>query len=207
MRKMIERPESPTTSPGRGWSREELRGRAVAIAVLSFFGLSWASWGTSTGVSRSVETWITAAAVLCFLALLVGAVLIFWRVASAPASQQSSQGRAIGRRFGFIVGVEFVGLIIAARVLAGTGHAELIPTVVCLGVGIHFFPLSRMFKIPMYDLTGAALCLAALATAVLAPVTGRSALWTMLPGFGAALALYITSALLIRAATTSPARS
>ncbi len=46
--------------------------------------------------------------------------------------------------------------------------------------------------------TGAALCCIALATALFAALTSHPALWTMLPGFGAALTLYTSSALLLR---------
>jgi hypothetical protein len=176
--------------------REELRGRGVGMMVLSFFGLGWASWGLADGVAAGVDTAITVVAVLCAVAAVVGAVLLFRRSASAPSGADALRARPAGKRFGFIVAAEFIGIFVIARVLAVTGLTELIPAIVCLGVGIHFFPLTRLFNVPIYHYTGGALCLITLATVVLAPLTGQSALWTMLPGLGAALVLFTTSALL-----------
>ncbi|MGW0228475.1 hypothetical protein ACWDWO_09200 [Actinopolymorpha singaporensis] len=85
-----------------------------------------------------------------------------------------------------------------SAVLGRTGRPEVIAPVVCLGVGIHFFPLRRLFAVPLYDATGLALCAIAVATAIAAPLSGNAALWTLLPGVGAAITLYATGALLLR---------
>ncbi|SDR83293.1 hypothetical protein [Actinopolymorpha singaporensis] len=85
-----------------------------------------------------------------------------------------------------------------SAVLGRTGRPEVIAPVVCLGVGIHFFPVCRLFAVPLYDATGLALCAIAVATAIAAPLSGNAALWTLLPGVGAAITLYATGALLLR---------
>jgi hypothetical protein len=69
---------------------------------------------------------------------------------------------------------------------------------VCAGVGVHFIPLARLFHVPAYYVTAGALCLIAIATFAIAPSTSTPALWTLLPGIGAALILYITSGVLLR---------
>lgn len=188
-----------TTAPTVAHFREELRGRAVGTAVLAYFALAWTGWGMSAGVPTAVEAPVTAISALCFLVLVGGAVVVYRRAASLPSGHDTAQSRRISRRFGIIVAAEFIGLIILAGILAATGHSQLIPAVVCLGVGIHFFPLRRLFNVPIYDRTGAVLCAIAIATAPLATFAHQPALWTMLPGFGAALTLYTTSALLLHA--------
>ena len=193
---------SADTSVVGGPTREQLRGGAVGIAVLAYFALAWTGWGASTGMPTAVEIPVISAAALCTLTLFGGAVFTYRRGASVPPGVHSAQGRSIGRRFGVIVAAEFIGLAIIAWIPGVTGHPQLIPAIVCLGVGIHFFPLRRLFAVPIYDRTGTALCVIALATVVLAPVTGQPRLWTMLPGLGAALTLYITCALLLRGNTT-----
>lgn len=192
---------SPVVS---GPAREERRGGAIGIAVLAYFSLAWTGWGMSTGVPTAVEVPVIAAAALCSLVLVAGAVRTYRQAAVLPSGELAGRGRSTDRRFGLVVAAEFIGLAVIARILVVTGHSQLIPTMVCLGVGIHFFPLSRLFTVRLYDRTGAALCLVALATAVLAPLTGQAALWTMLPGFGAALTLYATCALLVRGKTMRP---
>jgi hypothetical protein len=105
------------------------------------------------------------------------------------------------------VGVVVLAYFALAR--TGWGMSAGVPVVVevpvivvaavgCLGVGIHFFPLRRLFGVPLYDRTGVALCVLAVLTALLAPVTGIPALWTLIPEVGAALTLYGTAALLLR---------
>ncbi|MBE1488536.1 hypothetical protein [Plantactinospora soyae] len=203
-----EQPSTTEAGAGAGgFAREDIRGRAVGIVVMAFFGLAWISWGLSADLPAPVETALTVASALATLLAIGGAVHLFRRSATVPAGAAVERDRAAGRRFGLIVAAEFVGIYVIARVLAAVDHTELIPMVVCLGVGIHFFPLTRLFKIPLYDLTGLGLCLVTVGTAVLAPLTGHSALWTVLPGLGAALVLYATATVLFRAAVgTRPGR-
>ena len=85
-----------------------------------------------------------------------------------------------------------------AGILGATGHARVIPAIVCAGVGVHFIPLGRLFHVPAYYVTASALCLVAVATFVIAPTTSTAALWTLLPGIGAATVLYATCAVLLR---------
>ena len=148
-------------------SRAELRGRAVGTINMALFALAWTNWGL-TGIPDIVAASTIAAAVLCSVACVAGAVLVFRRADTAPRGPEVARGRAAGRRFGAVVAAEFIGLAVIAWILGATGHSPLIPAVVCLGVGIHFFPLARLFAVPLYDRTGAALCLVAVATTVLA---------------------------------------
>jgi hypothetical protein len=183
-------------------SRTDLRGRAIGTINLALFALAWTNWGL-TGIVDTVAVSTIAAAVLCSVACVAGAILVFRRAAAAPDSMDVARGRAVGRRFGAVVAAEFIGLAVIAWILGATGHSPLIPAVICLGVGIHFFPLARLFAVPLYDRTGAALSLVAVAAAVLAPLTGNATLWTLLPGIGAALVLYATCASLLHMCTTA----
>lgn len=181
-------------------TRAQVRGYASGITVLAIFALAWTSWGLSTDLPAFIAISITAAALLCFLVLLGGAIMIFRRArAVASGADAAIRVKGMGRRFGIIVGAEIVGLVVVFRVLAVTGNERFIPAAVCLGVGIHFVPLRRLFHAPVYNLTAAALCALALATVPVALLTGQTALWTMLPAFGATLTLFTTSALLLHA--------
>lgn len=134
-------------------------------------------------------------------ALIAASVLTYRRAASLPGGSRAARGRLVGRRFGLVVAAELLGLGVIARLLTATHHAQLTPAVICLGVGVHFFPLARLFAAPIYHRTGAALCLVAVLTAVLAPTTHHPVLWTALPGIGAAGVLYATCALLVHGYT------
>lgn len=182
-------------------NRAEVRGRASGMLVLGWFGLAWAGWGLSGGFPAAVEAPVLTVAGLVFAALIVRAVLMFRQARTLPPGDPETgraAGRAIGWRFGLIVAAEFIGLFVIARILALTGLTQLIPAIVCLGVGVHFFPLARLFAVPVYGWTGAALCAIAVLTVVLAPLLAAPTLWTALPGFAAALTLDLTAAVLPR---------
>jgi cell division protein FtsW (lipid II flippase) len=91
-----------------------------------------------------------------------------------------------------IVTVEVVILLAAAIALSRTGHQHQIAAVLCAVVGLHFLPLARLFRAPVLNATAFAMCVVAIATFALAPA--RPALWTALPGIGAAAILYATCA-------------
>jgi hypothetical protein len=186
-------------------NRAELRGRASGMIVLGYFALAWTGWGASAGVPAGVQIALVAVAALAFAALVAGAVLMFRQARALPEPDAAEReegrraGRRIGIRFGIVVVIEFAGIAVIARVLAITGRTDLIPLLVCLGVGVHFFPLARLFRLPVYDRTGIALCAVAVATALAAPLLGLPILWTLLPGLGAALVLFATSGAMLRA--------
>ncbi|MFD2078404.1 hypothetical protein SAMN05421678_11454 [Actinopolymorpha cephalotaxi] len=191
-------PHATGAPAATGLARPEVRGRAVGIVVMSFFAFGWTGWGLSTGVPAGVANVVRIVSALCLLSLLGWAILAFRRSASLHPGTTDYQSRRVGRTFGIVVGAEFLGLFVVAAVLGRTGHPEVIAPVVCLGVGIHFFPLRRLFGVRLYDATGLAMCVTAIATAIVAPLSGNTALWTLLPGLGAAFTLYATGALLLR---------
>ncbi len=83
-------------------------------------------------------------------------------------------------------------------------HWEWLGPAIAIPVGLHFFGLARLFRVPLYNLTGAALCAVALATFLWIParvgVTGQlsfmagapAPLWRLVPGLAAALVLWMT---------------
>ncbi|GGK14075.1 hypothetical protein GCM10011583_52610 [Streptomyces camponoticapitis] len=180
-------------------SRAELRGRATGVGVMAFFGLGWTACGvTDMPVTAGRAVFALGVAVTITFAVLGSRMSR--RAADAPTSGEPTADRKkkAGLRFALVVVAEWVAIFVIARVLVATDHAEAIPAFVAAVVGVHFFPLARLFGVRVYHLTGAAICAAALAAAVLAPLTSTPALWTALPGFGSAAALYATSVSLLR---------
>jgi len=165
------------------------------VTFLAFFALAWVGWGTGGHLPT-----IPQVVVVVLAALLSGALTMYaWRLprrmGTDPqfADNTPDSGASPSRSFGLIVAAEWIGLFVIAGILGATGHATVIPAVV-----VHFIPLARLFHVPAYYVTAGALCLIAIATFAIAPSTSTPALWTLLPGIGAALILYITSGVLLR---------
>jgi hypothetical protein len=85
-----------------------------------------------------------------------------------------------------------------ASILLSTFQLDrFIPPVTALIVGIHFFPLARLFHVPVYFLTGALLSVLALVALVALPlglpIAGPSPYnWSLFVGVGTTLVLWLT---------------
>ena len=63
-------------------------------------------------------------------------------------------GKRTGIAFGIVFAVEFILIATAAAILTKLDRPLLIPVVIALIVGLHFFPLARLFHVPVYSITG-----------------------------------------------------
>lgn len=181
-------------------SRAELRGRATGAGVMAFFGLGWMACGV-TDMPVTAGRVVFAVGVAVSITFAVLGARLGRGAANAPTTDTeptAARKKKVGVRFALVVVAEWVAIFVIARVLVSTDHAEAIPAFVAAVVGIHFFPLARLFGVRAYHLTGAAMCTSAGAGAVLAPLTSTDALWTSVPGFGSAAALYATCVYLLR---------
>lgn len=186
----------PSGTPGL--SGDERRGRAVGASVLAVFAFAWTAWGLSAAAASAVRRPMLGAAALASLALVLGATSVFRRATSTPSGEPATRP-ATGPRFGLVAGLQFAAIPVGSLLLARVGHSRVIPAFICFVVGLHFFPLRRLFGVTFYARTGTALCLVAFTTVLLAPLTGHPTLWTMIPGLGAAATLYATGAVLVLA--------
>ena len=196
--------EAPLTD---GVSREEVRGRAAGIAVGAVMGLTWAGSAVST-LTSSAAVPVLIASVAVFAVLMTGARRVRrTSTTTPPSAPPGADLRKMRRRFTLVVAGEFAAIFAAFNILARTGHSQWAPAVICAAVGLHFVPLARLFRVRLYYATGAALCLVAATTMILGAAGAPAQLWQLLPGFGAALALWATSAgLLLTMAAALPPR-
>jgi hypothetical protein len=187
------RREGPQAS---GMRREELRGRAAGVIVGAVFGLAWIS-SALPQLDSVVVVPVLAASVATFGVLIAYAHRLRRTATMVPTSAPPTGLANVQRRFSVVVATEMVVIIAAANVLARSGHSQWIPAVICALVGLHFIPLARVFSVPMYYATGVALGLVAGSTMILGASGAPTSLWQLLPGFGAALVLWSTSAWLL----------
>jgi hypothetical protein len=169
----------------------ETKSRAYAVTNLSIFGFLWFRLGIGPHLPGP------ARAITAVLAALLSAALIAtgWRRARDSAGVAALAHAEVRRHFHLILSLQWIAIAVAVVALGATHHPHPIPAAVCAIVGLHFFPLARLFGTPAYHLTATALCVVAAATFVLAPHT--PALWTALPGIGAATVLYATCAVVL----------
>lgn len=139
-------------------SVEALRGRATGVLFLSGFGALWFLLGLAASQRLSLPTACALAAGLA--ALVAGAVLLRRRSAALPASRlDPEEQRQAGRTFGRVNAAQWAAIVLIAVVLGRLHLDAYTPAAVTVVVGLHFFPLARLFRSPQHHVTGAALVL------------------------------------------------
>ncbi len=180
---------------------EELRGHAMGIIVCAVMGFTWG--GTALGaLSVVVAVPLLAVGAACAAVLLAGARRVRHAAIVSPVPSSPKPDLSQGRHhFNLVVAGEVAAIIVAVGLLGRSDHADWIPATICLVVGLHLIPLARLFRLPLYYATAAALCLVAATTMVFGAAGAPEALWQLLPGVGVALVLWATGAMLLAKST------
>ncbi|MER7952882.1 hypothetical protein ABTY59_36435 [Streptomyces sp. NPDC096079] len=163
--------------------------RRRGAIVLAVFALVWAFAGGSgiAAVPVSVTVGVVAAAVT------VGAVVLAFRGAAGPVTRLVRLPEKWNRGVGLVNAAELVAIFAVIAASNASGHPEFIPVGICLVVGLHFFPLARLFDQGQYKWTAILLTAVALVgLAVLAAGTTAETIRTVV-GLGAALVLWASS--------------
>jgi hypothetical protein len=154
----------------------QLQGRAIGALFFSGFGALWLV------LALYVREELHAAAVggvLLVLAVLALAALYLLR--AARRWPRVPDDPAMGRAFKRVNTIQWVAIFVVAFVLARLHLDVYIPTAVAVIVGLHMFPLARLFNYPQHYATGALLVAWAAGSAVFAPAStlqGTAALGT-----------------------------
>jgi hypothetical protein len=131
-----------------------IKGRAIGALICGIFGSIWMFEALYFGT-------IATPVSLTVIALLA-VTFIVWPVATLRSTRHLAGGQNwadVSKAYWTIVTVEWVSCIVGANVLSNTGHADLIPQFIGAIVGIHFLPLAKIFKAPIYNRTGMAMVL------------------------------------------------
>jgi hypothetical protein len=173
---------------------------ALGGIFLSLFGATWLC-GASIVYTGSNHTGPN----LPLLAVIVIATLALtaWAIATFRARRRSFAGtddvtgaRRIRKGFMIVNAVQWTGIGLAVVLLNLTGHvAWILPAVIWI-VGVHFFPLARLFRYQSYILTGLALILVSVLTLLYGSDIGNSIALTLL---ATGAILWLTAVALLRA--------
>jgi len=138
-----------------------LKGRAIAGLVCGLFGSGWMLGAVHNGEITN-PVWLSVIALfgVTFVLLPVAQLISVRRL---PYSCNGGQAwSAVSKPYWTLVVVEWLACIVASNWLSHLGRYDLIPQFVGLIVGLHFVPLAKIFKAPMYHWTAAAMVLGVL---------------------------------------------
>lgn len=142
---------------------------------------------------------------LAVAALLV-AGLVRARGAAPPRSAAPAGGFA-GLGYWTVVALEAVALFGGLFVINGVLHRQAVSVAwVAAVVGLHFFGLGRLWRMPMYHWLGAVLTALGLAGFVIRALGGSAATVALVSGVGSGLVLYLAVAAVLRVALSGVGR-
>ncbi|MDR3754528.1 MAG: hypothetical protein P4K93_14790 [Terracidiphilus sp.] len=172
----------------------QIGGRAIGALFFTGFGAIWLLLGLYA------KQWLTAAPLsltACGLLALAGGA--FFLLRRAKALPRVPEDPAMARAFKWINVIQWAAVAVVAFAFARFGIDVYVISAITAIVGLHMFPLARVFRYPMHYVTGTALVGWAAASLLLFPkdeMQGSTALGT---GLILWLSALVTLALAVRA--------
>jgi Mg2+/citrate symporter len=134
-----------------------LTGITIGSAIMFLFGVVWFLVGLSGGRFSPVLRAglpVVGLALAAWIAMLAVRAAHVSRNAPPPTAEQAAIGRQIGRRFGWINGIQGDAIFLAIVALNAAQRPDFIAPAIALIVGLHFLPLAGLFQRPSYYVTG-----------------------------------------------------
>jgi len=115
---------------------------------MAFFTLIWAAIAFG-GLQVSIY-WLALLIFPAFSIVFVINAIKLFRIAKyfpkLASEADIAEEKKTGKWFGIIFGAEGLGIFIGINVVINLGHPDLIFPVMALVVGLHFYPLAKVFK-------------------------------------------------------------
>lgn len=154
------------SNPSANWCPYAIVGMAYGVIIMGLFGCLWLLWGLSALNLRVPAIVVAVAAfgvslwIRGFALLRTGSQTI---KKSAPLTAHGKREQSrMGRTFGLIFGAEGLLIFLAVNVLNNMHLGEYAVSAIASIVGLHFLPLARLYRRPMYTVVGIIMVVAAL---------------------------------------------
>ncbi len=166
-------------------SENEFIGRAIGSIFFAGFGAFWLFLSL---YARQLLRAGTVAGVLVGLALLLLAALYLFR--EAKRWPRVPNDPAVGRAFAWINTIQWIAVFAVVFTFVKLHIDAYVMCAITAIVGLHMFPLARLFRYPLHHATGALLVAWAAASALLLPVDQMQGIAAM----GTGLILWLSAA-------------
>lgn len=181
---------------------ERKRGLGTGAVFFSIFGAFWLTGGTELAFGKKMLPIDVAIWIVGFLIFLAALHVI--RANKPPTGDAALEAKKARHGKGFMIVniIQYTTIFLMVQVLNAKGLGDWVIPGVMLVVGLHFFPLAKLFSYGAHHVTGAAL----VALALIYPFAGSGPL-DPVGCFGAGFILWGTAVFgLARASTGARAR-
>jgi hypothetical protein len=135
-----------------------LKGRMRGALICGFFGAVWMFEGLYFG-HLATPVWLTVIGMLTVAVVAWPVIRIRSLAGGSYSAADRERWAAVAVPYWINLAIEWLLSFVAAIWLAHIHRYALIPQCVGAIIGLHFLPLARMFKTPLYYWTGAAMVL------------------------------------------------
>jgi hypothetical protein len=144
-------------------SAARLRGRARGALICAAFGAIWVFEALFFGAKANLESLLGVALIaIGFIVWPLSQLRSLRHFEVSPAEKQ--RWKSVARPYWTNVAIEWLACWAACVWLALIRRYDLIPQALGIVIGLHFFPLAKMFRMSVYHGTAVGMVLAALAT-------------------------------------------
>jgi len=145
-------------------SLKAISGRATGVLFFAGFGSLWLGTGLAAMHKFNFVTGVLVGVVLG--SLVIPAVLLLKRIPETSTDGAESDDK-ISKTFNRVNIIQWVGVAIAVILLNMFHKGEYIVPAIATIVGLHLFPLAKLFRYPAHYVTGALLVLWSAGTVIL----------------------------------------
>ena len=125
-----------------------VKGIASGLLMMAAFTLIWAgiAYGGLYGTSYALILIVFPLLAITFVVKGIGLFRLAKHFPKVESDEDKAEGKKMGMWFGIIFGAEGLLIFVAVNIVINIGHPELAIPVIALVVGLHFFPMAKVFK-------------------------------------------------------------
>jgi hypothetical protein len=173
-------------------------GAANGVMFMTFFGALWSAIGI-IGSNKLGAPWLLVLSGIVTLTLLIGAISLIGKARNmnhVTKPKEREMRNKVNRKFGMICGLEGLAILIASVLCNLFDRFEVFFPIMAIIVGVHFFPLARLFRENFYYGTGIVLSILGIISLFI-PLNTTLGDVSLIArstfiGFGSALTLWVT---------------
>lgn len=120
---------------------------ATGLFMMAFFTMMWTGIAYGSMLSNGIIVLILFS--LIALTLIFNGIKFLREAKRFPKSEteaDKTEEKRTGKWFGIIFGAEGLLIFVGINIVINIGHADLTIPVIALVVGLHFYPLARVFR-------------------------------------------------------------
>jgi hypothetical protein len=126
-----------------------VKGVASGLIMMAVFTLMWTGIAFDGGLIGTIYQWVLIIFPIPAIIFFINSINLFKQAKYFPKSASEAdlaEEKRAGKWFGIIFGAEGLGIFIGINIVTNLGHPDLVIPAIALVVGLHFFPLAKVFK-------------------------------------------------------------